>query len=129
MGTNYYIASKARCHHCGEAGPERHLGKSSAGWCFSLHVYPDEGIHTLDDWRPLIASNPIRNEYGESITPDEMLATITGRSWGKQITEWQWYKENHATPGPNGLARHRVDGRHCISHGDGTWDHMIGEYS
>jgi hypothetical protein len=46
MGTNYYVAYDY-CRHCGRFDEEFHIGKSSAGWCFSLRVYEDKG---LTDW-------------------------------------------------------------------------------
>lgn len=51
MGTNYYLRLKSEiCPHCGR-GDEGllHIGKSSAGWCFSLHVM--NRIQSLDDWK------------------------------------------------------------------------------
>jgi len=36
---------------------------------------------------------------------------------------------NQAEPGPDGLARHKVNDGHCIGHGEGTWDLIIGEFS
>ena len=41
MGTNYYLSSKP-CSCCGRKDSQRHIGKSSAGWVFALHVYPDQ---------------------------------------------------------------------------------------
>lgn len=59
-----------------------------------------------------------------------MLSRITERSWGG-IREMgsHWYAENSAIPGPNGLARHRIDHRHCVGHGDGTYDLIKGDFS
>jgi hypothetical protein len=70
-------------------------------------------------------------EYGTPITPEDMLATIEQRSWSRvpdRPTPKRWYDENHAEPGPNGLARHRIGSR-CIGHGSGTYDYMVGEFS
>ncbi len=136
MGTNYY--AKERTTLIPMDG--WHIGKSSAGWCFSLHVMPDEGINTLADWRR-VWEHPaviIMNEYGETLTPAEMLEKITRRSRLPNAGSYpnQWYaseedmmRKNHAVPGPNGLLRHRIDGRHCIGHGEGTWDYIEGDFS
>jgi len=81
MGCNFYLTAKPPCDHCGRAHERLHIGKSSAGWCFSLHVDPDNGINDLDDWVRLW-SEPgatIVNEYGETIAPDAMLKIITER--------------------------------------------------
>jgi hypothetical protein len=80
MGTNYTI-SESVCPHCGRGSPERHIGKSSAGWVFALHVYPEEGIQTLEDWIPLLFREGavIKDEYENQLTPHEMLCVIMAR--------------------------------------------------
>lgn len=101
MSTNYYA-------HIDLGGPvvRLHIGKSSAGWCFALHV-TDE-ITSLDDWRkvwdqPFVT---IVDKYGDTVTPAEMLATITIQSWGGARDRGSpWWDRNHAAPGPRGLAR------------------------
>lgn len=131
MGTNYYFYEKPPCPTCGHAGGERkHIGKSSGGWCFSLHVDPDDGINSLDDWKHLFAQpgSYIKDEYGDQIPPPEMLEIITNRKWRTQLHGEQFHRENHSQPGPNGLLRHQI-GSHCVGHGEGTWDLIRGEFS
>lgn len=111
MGTNFYLESKPACETCGRPFEDRHIGKSSMGWCFSLHVYPEDGINDLPDWEKLFSTGRIYDEYGATLTPTEMLARITERSH------------------PRGLARHPVDGTHTISKGAGTWDCCVGDFS
>ena len=111
MGTNYYMAVNA-CPHCHRSESELHIGKSSAGWCFSLNTHPDNGIESLDDWRAAWANNGIRDEYDRSISAEEMERTILNRVW------------KGAEP-----QRQQVDGRHCIAHGDGSYDIMRGDFS
>lgn len=113
MGTNYYLHLKPDCKCCGRPFEPLHIGKSSGGWCFALHVMPDDCINTLDDWRALWSapSALIRNEYGEVITPVEMERVITERKW-------------HGGP----VKRHSGD-MYCVGHGEGTWDYIIGEFS
>lgn len=131
MGTNYYLKSKP-CPHCGKADSERHIGKSSGGWHFSLHVYPEDGIQDLPDWIPLFADplSEIRDEYDVKLSAFEMREVITARSWerGGAWTEKD-YADNHAEPGTKGLVRHKLDGLHCIKNGVGTWDCIVGEFS
>lgn len=109
MGTNYYW-SQPPCAHCGRSDPRIHIGKSSAGWAFSLHVYPDDGINSLDDWEAKFKSGQIHDEYGKRLMPDEMVERIAVR--------------HH----PRGLSRHPIDGR-CIGHGPGPWDLIVGDFS
>lgn len=146
MGTNYYWVPQEPCPHCGRPYPGLHIGKSSAGWCFSLHVYPEcdvekpeDVIADLDDWRKRWAQpgSYIENEYCERISPADMEKWITERgprgSLGHCPTgysSWEdFHYQNDSQEGPNGLLRHRVDGRHCIRHGAGTWDLCIGGFS
>lgn len=112
MGTNYYLHRDV-CPHCKRSDSPLHIGKSSAGWCFALHVDEEAGINSLADWQALWASpgSKIMNEYGDNISPPEMLATITERIH------------------PRGLSRHIKDGRHCVGNGDGTYDLIRGEFS
>jgi hypothetical protein len=136
MGTNYYMLNgKPPCKDCGRPfEDERHIGKSSGGWCFSLRVYPDQNIKTLADWLPLLCAPgvTIRDEYGKAVELGDLLRTIAGRRGryrdGEDFRQ-SWLQENHAVPGPFGLARSQIDGRHCIGHGEGTWDYFPGEFS
>lgn len=132
MGTNYYMLNgKPPCKECGRPfEDERHIGKSSAGWVFALHVYPEEGINNLLDWLVLIAKEGtrIRDEYGHTVSVEDLLRTIVGRR-GKEEFRPSWLAQNQAVPGPHGLARSRIDGHHTIGHGEGTWDYHIGDFS
>ena len=133
MGTNYYLHAPA-CFHCGhEAEKPIHLGKSSIGWCFGLHVSPEDGICCWEDIQQLIEDKLceewcIKNEYGEQISLVDFIETVTKRSGNRP-----WEKDalliNHAIQGPNNLARRVIDHWHCIGHGEGTYDYIIGEFS
>ena len=130
MGTNYYLKSPP-CPHCGKAEEPLHIGKSSAGWCFSLHVIPEAGINSLDDWLNLftIGSMKIYDEYDTQISKAEMVDVITNISRDWLVSAGFDFESNHAEPGPNNLVRYKVDGVHCIGHGKGTWDLIAGEFS
>jgi hypothetical protein len=162
VGTNYYLlkSGTSPCPTCGHAEPpiSEHIGKSSGGWCFSLHVGPFEdgetgqvGYRDLEDWRAEWSKPGVRiqDEYGRAVGPDEMYRVIAERGtsaqgptdkegwpkdWWKSAfsrykSEEDFHRSNHSRRGPNGLLRHREDGRHCIGHGDGTWDMITGEFS
>lgn len=131
MGTNYYLEPKAPCDGCGRSFERLHIGKSSAGWCFSLHIDPDEGINSLADWESKWSAPGARiiNEYGEVISIEDMKQTIINRKWGGISTaDPSWLEQNGAEPGPAGLARHSVGGS-CIGHGTETYDLIRGEFS
>jgi len=139
MGTNYYLKTEPDkvCAHCGHAkeGELLHIGKSSGGWCFSLHVYPDTRINDLDDWLPLLERGQIEDEYGDRVSVLRMLSIIRDREappdWddpGRTIGPWSRYNRerddhlaNGSVRGPKGLLRHPLD-ESCVSHGAGTWD-------
>jgi len=132
MGTNYYLQQ-------GVTKNRLHIGKSSVGWCFKLHVYPEnpELPQNLGDWRGLFVKpgNKILDQYGEFLTVEAMLSRIEDRSGNSPsiplgYPSWTaYYRSNYALPGPNGLIRSSVDGYHCVGHGAGTWDLIAGEFS
>ena len=125
MGTNFY-------HKKGNK--QRHIGKSSMGWYFALHVYPDECINNLEDWKRVFKQGVeigyhIENEYGDEISIDSMLSEITdrgrnnGRKWSFQDLE-----RNYAEEGKNNLVRYKIrDG--VVGHGEGTWDYLDCDFS
>lgn len=119
MGTNFYLEEDGT-----------HIGKSSGGWCFSLHIYPENGINSLEDWKKEWAGKQISDEYGRLLSEEEMLGIITNRNWNscKEKSD-AFLRQNHAVRGPNNLLRSEVDGIHCVGHGDGTWDYCIGDFS
>ena len=80
MGTNYYLERNV-CSECGRPHESLHIGKSSVGWCFSLHVIPDRGINDLDDWIQEFRDHRARivDEYGSMVGISDMLATIRNR--------------------------------------------------
>jgi len=95
MGTNYYLHENV-CDCCGRSDVPVHIGKSSAGWAFSLHV--DELRRELDDWVHSWSQpkTEIRDEYGRKVTPEEMLLVITVRREG-----WRRHEgyDDKTTPG------------------------------
>jgi hypothetical protein len=97
-----------------------HIGKSSGGWCFSLHVMPQHGISNLGDWKVLVdrliaGGWRIEDEYREIIALDELWKIVGRVDWERQ----------DGRP----LKRHMVDETHCIGHGEGLYDYIIGEFS
>lgn len=140
MGTNYYSVKRGLetlppDEFWGRRRDENddilHIGKSSGGWCFTLHVMPERGVEDLWDWIAILLDPEriIINEYSEPIEFSGMWRTITDRSWPRPKTWTEAdYRRNYAEPGPNNLARHAV-GRGCRSQGLGTWDCVEGYFS
>lgn len=140
MGTNYYSVKRGVEEldgdafwdlRDGEGDAVLHIGKSSGGWCFSLHIIPERGINDLWDWFDLLLDPDriIVDEYREVISFSEMFRKITQRgrpddnSWTERILQ-----QNHAELGPNNLVRHQI-GHGCVKHGAGTWDCITGRFS
>lgn len=156
MGTNHYF-QKGPCPCCGHAPEPIHLGKSSFGWTYALHIRPECEVRTLNDlvkWlkdelgqfkSPQQYWPRIADEYGSTLSLDEWLGVVTGRGvdrgwpdnwWDQGVAGRSWYtseedfhRKNHSERGPNGLLRRRVNGEYCIGHGEGTWDYCVGEFS
>jgi len=140
MGTNYYLHRNI-CAHCGRGDEPLHIGKSSSGWCFSLHVIPEGGINDLLDLERRFAEPGavIKDEYGEIVSADEMLKRIKDRKrepgpWATiplGYDSWdEFHRRNYSEVGPNGLLRHRINSHsRCLGHGPGTWDLIAGTFS
>lgn len=133
MGTNFYLEEKPRCPTCGSKPEGRiHIGKSSGGWVFALNTHPDLGINDLPDWidRWEKEGASIWNEYGEYLTPKEMLYVIMVRFWKRdEVHSPQFFANNGALQGPFNLLRSRIDGVRVIGHGAGTYDLHRGDFS
>ena len=135
MGTNYYLVEDV-CECCGKGEQTKHIGKSSGGWNFGLHV--DSEVKNLDDWKKIFNHQfcSIVDEYGKTIGIEEMLEIIEKRSWHTKqdkpfgYASWESFHQlNHSEEGESGLLRHQVDGHHCVGHGEGTYDYIAGEFS
>ena len=136
MGTNYYLGEKDPCRECGRPYEQLHIGKSSFGWHFSLHVIPEMEINNLEDWKKVWKGKKIFDEYGLKISWVKMLSIITERKGTNNSMEkpygyesWEeFHKVNHSEFGINGLIRSKI-GSFCIGHGEGTYDYKVGYFS
>lgn len=144
MGTNYYLHVKGNLLERLDDTPEEvlHIGKSSGGWCFLMHVIPERGINSLTDWYRMFRrdNNRIVDEYGVELGIDEMLHIIMNRKWRERDDLWTtricqeygsvsvFLTRNHAEFGPNNLLRSRI-GNGTVAHGPGTWDLIRSEFS
>lgn len=133
MSTNFYL-SPPQCPCCGHQAASIHLGKSSVGWTFGLHVRPEENINNWQDIINLIKEKQadywsIRDEYGESYSFAQFVDVVCNRTTPRKIPkDSEWLVMNYAQPGPNNLIRRQL-GKYCIGHGDGTYDYLVGEFS
>lgn len=137
MSTNYYTEAPK-----GYEEKELHIGKSSGGWYFSLHVIPELGITTWDAWRDYLKGKKIRDEYDNCITFEELKKVVTDRGefdasavikiQGHAMlygdTPEEFLRQNYAELAEHGLVRCIIGG-HCVGHGEGTWDYIEGEFS
>lgn len=88
MGMNYYVKTGNKIFHNGfETDEILHIGKSSYGWYFSLHIIPEMGINTLRDWIPILQNGDIHNEDGGIVSFDDMLRTIK-RDEDSEVGSW-----------------------------------------
>lgn len=135
MGTNYYWYAQPSCHTCGRNDPPIHIGKASAGWCFALHVIPEESLFILDDWKQRwsVPNSVIRSEYGDDVSARSMEIIITHRTGVPRAADdlgEEWFRRNHAEQGPHGLIRSKIGDPpgHCVGH-EGMIDLIAGEFS
>lgn len=130
LGTNYHWHEKPNpCDKCGhDEAKIIHIGKSSLGWVFMLHVDPEEGLHELEDWieRWDELGSKILSQYGTLISAHQMIDIILDREnfseqWSKRLM-----RQNDAILGPRGLYRGI---RNDIPVDDATYDLVSGEFS
>jgi len=126
MGTNFYMMTDS-CECCGHYDII-HIGKSSAGWCFALKVYPDKGVNSLNDWKGYIYKirPEIRNDCGDCFSYEDLFDIIENR---RSPVGSQRHERYYGEPGPNNLFRQKIDRVFCVGHGEGTWDYILGELS
>ena len=131
MGTNYYF-NFHECKECGHSQDKIHIGKSSAGWYFQLHV--TEELTSLEDWIALFYSGKgrIYDEIGGRVDAIDMIDYICNRGLKTQKTREELEKmafTEGCLVGSNNLFRMRVTPGRCVGHGIGTWDLVQGEFS
>lgn len=125
MSTNYYATIDAAepCAHCGHVPEPRriHIGKSSAGWTFALHVEPDDPEHpsTWSEWLAFLARADvsIEDEYGLPCQLATFVDVVECRSSSRPSPAPEWMERNGAVPGPRGLVRRHLS-VYTIGHGE-----------
>ena len=87
MGTNYYLRTGKKITKTCDCGFEHeldealHIGKSSHGWKFVLHIIPERGINELEDWKELFKTGKIFDEYDRAVSTEDMMDCILNRSF------------------------------------------------
>lgn len=90
MGTNYYLCDRTQEKHCATCicTEKLHIGKSSAGWVFTLRIHPSLDILEYPDWEELF-DNPntyILDEYDKHVAEETIKKKILlkpGRNSGR----------------------------------------------
>jgi hypothetical protein len=114
MGCNFYSVKTEsyQCDKCSaiHEGERYHIGKSSGGWAFTLHVSPSDNIYNYEDVMKIVDNSLyILDEYDRVITKEALIDTMLNRTW------------------KNGeLMRHETSD--CIGKYN-TVDYIIGEFS
>lgn len=78
MGTNYYVVEDV-CPHCNRGADKIHIGKSSGGWPFTVHVIPENGINSWQDWHTFLKDKNIQDEYGRNVSLDELNELVVSK--------------------------------------------------
>lgn len=155
MGTNYYAVFDEKdvlpAPACDDGPNIVHLGKSSIGWRFSLHVYPEQGIMNLLDVMSdiLFTARRIQDEYKVNYTIAEFLEIVTERE--RKVTYpidipaplqsyiyrihnredlVEYYRDHLGYElDDKNLIIHPIDRDHCIGNAKNrTFDFIIGQF-
>lgn len=91
MGTNYYTTKKqTHCDTCGQKLPkvdivyDVHLGKSSAGWAFTIQANGYKLYKNWDEMKTWLKGKKIVNEYDEPVTVAQFIKLVENK---KDIAE------------------------------------------
>lgn len=124
MGFNYYMNLPD--------GTRRHIGKSSRGWCFAMHV--DDAIQ---DFNALCRAlwhygECVCDEEGDPVHRAVLLEDMLLRGMTSVSRTQEYLRVNHAVMGPNGLLRSEISvSSRCVGHAAGGLpiDYIEGEFS
>jgi len=111
MSTNYYAIydeCDCTCDHCSKKGMAYHLGKSSTGWAFALHIEPSMNLYDLEDIITFLIQK-------KATIIDERNSYCSLEDWLGLVVDLH----------PE--VKHREDGKRCLV-GSGTFDLLEGEF-
>ena len=129
MGTNYYIkVDEEQMDNpilediwYDKSARLVHFGKQSAGWVFTLHVYPELGIMNLDDMVELL------DEVGEWQWVSGTWTSCLINEY-EEVTSEMVMMDNLLSAPKHDVNRCPIDYKHCIGHGKYA-DYVIGNWS
>lgn len=127
MGTNYYLHwPEKRCDHCGSVSSRRdplHIGKSSAGWHFSLNTIT---FKSAGEWKGVLDKAHVE---GAIITASYYLDSAADFASSAVMTPAQfWEMVQMKRTAPNCQASYRGPFENCATCVDGV-DHCPYSFS
>lgn len=130
MGTNYYVHKEPDLLDKlqGAQPTILHLGKSSGGWCFAMHVQPELGLRDFVSWMRYLRKGKVTiyDEYDCVVSFDEMVHIISKRSFPRNQKIAEIEPECYH---PGGCRRHGEDSYGRVKQGVGTYDYFNMDFS
>lgn len=103
------------------------IGKSSSGWKFCLHIYPNHNINSFKDWYDILQNDEyiIIDEYNEEINKNEMINIITKKARVYKKEDTGKIIDNQYIVSEVGLLQHSYQGFIVVE--NETYDYLICE--
>lgn len=104
-----------------------HIGKSSCGWKFCLHIYPNHNINSFKDWYDILQNDEyiITDEYNEVISINKMINIITKKPRVYKKEDTGKIIDNQYIVSEVGLLQHSYQGFIVVK--NETYDYLICE--
>lgn len=104
------------------------IGKSSSGWKFCLHIYPNHNINSFKDWHDILKIDEymIVDEYNNVISLNEMINIITKKPKVYKKEDAGKIIDNQYIVSEVGLLQHSYKGFIVVE--NETYDYLICDY-
>lgn len=104
------------------------IGKSSSGWKFCLHIYPNHNINSFKDWHDILKNDEyiIVDEYNNVISLNEMINIITKKPGVYKKEDAGKIIDNQYIVSEVGLLQHSYKGFIVVE--NETYDYLICDY-
>lgn len=101
------------------------IGKSSSGWKFCLHIYPNHNINSFKDWYDILKNDEyiIVDEYNRVINLNEMINIITKKPRVYKKEDTGKIIDNQYIVSEVGLLQHSYQGFIVVE--NETYDYLI----